>query len=397
MSCALVCVTGGVAAYKACELVRQLQRAGVRVKVAMTEHACAFVDPTTFRALTREPVATGLFDDPSDPIHHISLAKEADVVVVAPATANVIAKMACGIADDLLTTTLLATTAPIVVAPAMNVNMWRAAATQRNVEQLAARGCDIVLPEAGYLACGDTGAGKLADVSVIAERTLAALGASDELAGERVLVTAGGTQEAIDPVRVITNRSSGKMGYAIARAAARLGAQVTLVSAPSACTAPAGVELVETVSAADMFAAVDARFDDATMLVCAAAVADYTPAAPASEKLSKADGELTSIELVRTRDILAEMAARAQQRCVVGFAAETNNLLARAQAKLARKGCDAIVANDVSRPDSTFGADTDAAWWVDADGAQDLGCLSKDDLALKIVRRAHAIRCAKKS
>ena len=220
--------------------MRQLQRAGVRVKVAMTEHACAFVDPTTFRALTREPVATGLFDDPSDPIHHISLAKEADVVVVAPATANVIAKMACGIADDLLTTTLLAATAPIVVAPAMNVNMWRAPATQRNVEVLAARGCDIVLPDSGYLACGDTGAGKLADVSAIAQRALVALGAGDELAGERVLVTAGGTQEAIDPVRVITNRSSGKMGYAIARAAAQAGAQVTLVSAPSACTPPTG-------------------------------------------------------------------------------------------------------------------------------------------------------------
>ena len=389
---ALVCVTGCIAAYKACEVVRGLQKAGVRVKVLMTEHATAFVGPTTFRALTHEKVAVGLFDDPSDPIHHISLAKEADAILIAPATANVIAKIARGQADDLLTTTALATDAPVVLAPAMNVGMWQAPVTQENVRILEGRGYDIVKPEAGYLACGDTGEGKLAAVEDIVTRSLAALATSDALAGERVLVTAGGTQEAIDPVRYIGNRSSGKMGYALARAARAMGAEVTLVTAPSALSVPYGVTGVRVTSAAEMHAAVAERFDDATMLVCAAAVADYTPASPAPEKLSKADGELTSISLVKTADILADMSARKGNRIVVGFAAETNNLLDRAQAKLARKGCDAIVANDVSRADSAFGSDTDAVTWVTAAGAEELPCMSKQALAYEILQRAKGLR-----
>lgn len=389
---ALVCVTGCIAAYKACEIVRGLQKAGVRVKVCMTEHATSFVGPTTFRALTREEVAVSLFDNPSDPIHHISLAKEPDVVLVAPATANVVAKIAHGEADDLLTTTVLATDARVVVAPAMNVGMWQADVTQENIAALEARGYDIVRPATGYLACGDTGEGKLAEVDEIVARTLEVLETSDLLAGEHVLITAGGTQEAIDPVRYIGNRSSGKMGYALARAARSMGAEVTLVSGPTSLSIPFGVEGVRVTSAAEMYTAVSERFEDATMLICAAAVADYTPAAPAPEKLSKADGVLTSIELVKTTDILAEMSVIKGERIVVGFAAETNNLEDRAQAKLARKGCDAIVANDVSRADSTFGSDTNAVAWVTRDCVDNLPCMGKRALAFELLKRAHAIK-----
>ena len=389
---ALVCVTGCIAAYKACELVRQLQKAGVRVKVLMTEHATEFVGPATFRALTHEEVAVGLFDSPADPIHHISLAKEADAIVIAPATANVIAKLANGVADDLLTTTVLASTAPVVVAPAMNVQMWQAEATQRNVAVLAVRGWDIVQPATGRLACGDTGEGKLAEVADIAAAALLALRTSQLLAGERLLVTAGGTREAIDPVRYIGNRSSGKMGHAIARAGRAMGAEVVLVTASTSVPVPFGVEGVRVESAAEMRDAVAARFPWSTMLVCAAAVADYAPARPADQKLSKADGILTHIDLVKTPDILAEMSAVKGSRVVIGFAAETQGLLERAQAKLARKGCDAIVANDVSRADSTFGADTDAVTWVCADGAEELPCMGKQALAFELLARAHALK-----
>ena len=388
---ALVCVTGCIAAYKACEVVRLLQKAGVRVKVLMTEHATSFVGPVTFRSLTHEEVAVGLFDDPSDPIHHISLAKEADAVVIVPATANVLAKLAHGVADDLLTTTVLATAAPVVVAPAMNAGMWQAAATQENVAALAARGYDVVRPVSGHLACGDTGEGKLADVETIAERALTALETSDLLRGRRVVVTAGGTQEAIDPVRYIGNRSTGKMGYALARAARSMGADVTLVSAPTVLPAPYGVRTVPVVSAAQMREAVLDAFEDADILVHAAAVADYTPANPADRKLSKADGELTGIPLVKTADILAEVSARKGARTVIGFAAETDDLVRRASAKLARKGCDAIAANDVSRSDSTFGSDTDAVTWITANGVEELPCMGKQQLAFELLKRAAAM------
>ncbi|MDO4436691.1 MAG: bifunctional phosphopantothenoylcysteine decarboxylase/phosphopantothenate--cysteine ligase CoaBC [Coriobacteriaceae bacterium] len=388
----LLCVTGCIAAYKACEITRGLQKAGVRVKVCMTEHATAFVGPTTFRALTHEEVAVDLFDNPSDPIHHISLAKEPDVVLVAPATANVLAQIAHGEAHDLLTTTVLATSAPVVVAPAMNVGMWQAEATQRNVSELEVRGYDIVRPASGYLACGDTGEGKLAEVDEIVSRTLLALETSCALEGERVLVTAGGTREAIDPVRYIGNRSSGKMGHAIARAAAAMGAQVTLVTAAQGQSIPFGVEGVRVESAAEMHDAVSSRFDQSTMLVCAAAVADYTPATVAPDKLSKSDGELTSIPLVKTADILADMSHVKGDRIVVGFAAETNNLVARAQTKLARKGCDAIVANDVSRTESTFGSDTNAVWWISGDESVELPCQGKQALAFELLKRAARLR-----
>lgn len=399
MSCAapqapktvLVCVTGCIAAYKSCEIVRGLQKAGVRVKVCMTEHATSFVGPTTFRALTREEVAVDLFDNPSDPIHHISLAKEPDVVLVAPATANVVAKIAHGEADDLLTTTVLATDAPVVVAPAMNVGMWQASVTQGNIAALEARGYDIVRPATGYLACGDTGEGKLAEVEDIVARTLVALETSNMLAGERVLVTAGGTHEAIDPVRFIGNHSSGKMGYALARAARAMGAEVTLVSGLTNLSIPYGVTGVRVTSAAEMHTAVSERFEDATMLICAAAVADYTPVNPATEKLSKADGELTHIDLKKTADILADMSARKGNRVVIGFAAETNNLVERAAAKRARKGCDAIVANDVSCAESTFGSDTNAVVWVTESDAEKLPCMGKQALAFELLKRVKRI------
>ena len=388
----LLCVTGCIAAYKSCEIARALQKAGVRVKVCMTEHATSFVGPTTFRALTREEVAVDLFDNPSDPIHHISLAKEPDVVLVAPATANVVAKVAHGQADDLLTTTVLATDAPVVVAPAMNVGMWQAEATQKNIATLEQRGFDIVRPATGYLACGDTGEGKLADVDDIVARTLVALETSQALAGERVLITAGGTREAIDPVRYIGNRSSGKMGHALARAARAMGAEVTLVTASTQLSIPFGVEGVRVESAAQMLDAVSQRFDACTMLICAAAVADYAPAHPAPHKLSKADGELTHIDLVKTVDILAEMSRVKGNRVVIGFAAETNDLVRRARAKLERKGCDAIVANDVSRAESTFGSDTNAVTWVSSQGVEELPCTGKQALAFELLRRAVALK-----
>lgn len=387
----LLCVTGCIAAYKSCEIARALQKVGVRVKVCMTEHATSFVGPTTFRALTREQVAVDLFDNPSDPIHHISLAKEPDVVLVAPATANVVAKVAHGQADDLLTTTILATDAPVVVAPAMNVGMWQAEATQKNIATLEQRGFDIVRPATGYLACGDTGEGKLADVDDIVARTLVALETSQALAGERVLITAGGTREAIDPVRYIGNRSSGKMGHALARAARAMGAEVTLVTASTQLSIPFGVEGVRVESAAQMLDAVSQRFDACTMLICAAAVADYAPAHPAPHKLSKADGELTHIDLVKTADILAEMSRVKGKRVVIGFAAETNDLVRRARAKLERKGCDAIVANDVSRVESTFGSDTNAVTWVSSQGVEELPCTGKQALAFELLRRAVAL------
>lgn len=394
--CVLLCVTGCIAAYKSAEIVRQLQKRGARVKVLMTEHATRFVGPTTFRALTHEKVAVGLFDDPEDPIHHISLAQEADLVLVAPATTNIIAKMAHGIADDLMSTTLLATRAPVLVAPAMNVQMWEAPATQDNVRVLEGRGVRVIQPDSGYLACGDVGGGRLPEPSLIADLALAVLGQGGPLAGEHVLITAGGTHEPIDPVRFIGNRSSGKMGAALARAALRRGARVTLVLGPATAEPPAGARTVRVETAAEMLVASLDAFADATVAICAAAVADYAPAHPADHKLKKSHEHLDRIELRETADILAALSARKQGRTVIGFAAETSDVVAYAASKLARKGCDAVVANDVSRPDSGFGSDTDKAWWVDAAGAAELPCMTKDELAGEILDRAQELRrCAK--
>ncbi len=390
----LLCVTGCIAAYKSCEILRLLQKGGYRVKVLMSEHATHFVDPVTFRALSHEKVAVDLFDDPQDPIHHISLAQEADVVLVAPATANIIAKMAHGIADDLISTTLLATRAPILVAPAMNAGMWDACATQENLRTLKNRGIKIIQPDSGYLACGEVAVGRLAEPQQIAEETMSLLSSTDELAGERVLITAGPTHEPIDPVRYIANRSSGKMGIALARQAAQMGAEATLVLGPTSELAPAGVKVRNVTTAQDMLEATTDEFKSASIAILAAAVADYTPAHPSDHKLKKAVEPLDRIELTKTADILATLSANKGDKTVIGFAAETNNVLEYAQAKLARKGCDAILANDVSSTETGFGSDLNRAWWVTDSAAEDLGTLNKDELARLILLKTRELqRC----
>lgn len=384
----LLCVTGCIAAYKSCEILRLLQKAGYRVKVLMTEHATQFVGPTTFRALTHEKVAIGLFDDPEDPIHHISLAQEADVVLVAPATANCIAKMAHGIADDLMSTALLATKAPILIAPAMNSGMWSAAATQENVEVLKSRGVHFVQPDSGYLACGDVGSGRLPTPEAIADATCSLLQGSTDLVGEHVLITAGPTHEPIDPVRYIANRSSGKMGLELARAARDRGANVTLIAGPIELPIPAGIETIHVQTASQMHNAAVKAFGCSTIAILAAAVADYTPSAPSDHKLKKAVDPIDSIPLIQTQDILAELSSNKEDRIVIGFAAETNDVVEYAQAKLKRKGCDAIVANDVSRSDAGFGSSNNRAWWVTSSKVDDLGLLEKRALADEILSRS---------
>ncbi len=383
-------VNGGIAAYKACEVLRGLQKAGCDVRVAMTEDATRFVGEATFRALTHHDVVTSLYGNASTDIPHIELADFADLVLVVPATGNFIAKMALGIANDAASTTLLAAHSTVLVAPAMNVNMWRSPATQQNVRTLLSRGVEFVMPDSGELACGYVGEGKLASVEDIVARALALLGLATEgrpLAGRHVLVTAGPTHEAIDPVRYIANASSGKMGFAIAREAARRGASVTLVAGPCELPTPAGVDRVDVVSARQMHDAALSSFSDADVAICAAAVADYTPAEPADHKLKKAHEHLDSIRLVETADILAELSAVKGARKVVGFAAETHDLMANAQAKLARKGCDMIVANDVSRADSTFGSDTDRVAFVYADHVEQLDTLPLASVASELLDR----------
>ena len=351
-------VTGGIAAYKACEVLRGLQKEGCEVRVAMTRSACELVGPRTFEALSGHHVTLDLFDDETSPIPHIDLAEWADLALVAPATANVIAKMAHGIADDAVSTTLLACPCPVVVAPAMNVHMWQNLATVANVETLKARNYLIVGPESGRLACGETGAGKLASPEQIVSAALYRLRARGDLAGRRIVITAGPTHEPVDPVRYLSNASSGKMGYAIAAAAAAHGAHVTLISGPVSLPEPAGVGVIHVTTASEMLDATQDAFATADAAILAAAVSDYRPDKAADHKLKKAHEHLDSIELVETRDILAALCSQKGDRVVVGFAAETNDLLSNAQAKLARKGADLIVANDVSRRDSTFGADT---------------------------------------
>lgn len=393
----LLCVTGGVAAYKACEVLRLLQKAGYDVRVAMTQDSLEFVGKTTFEALSGHEVATSLYGFVDSPIPHIMLSEWADLVLVCPCTANVMAKAATGVADDLVSATLLAAgPAKLALAPAMNTHMWENPATQSNLLCLEGRGAHLILPVSGRLACGDVGSGKLPAVEDIAADVLDILGdlrnptsfsaeKDAPLAGRHVLVTAGPTQEAIDPVRFIANRSSGKMGYAIARAARDAGARVTLVSGPVSLTPPAGVDVVRVTSAAQMLEACLVAFEGCDAAVLAAAVADYTPAAPADHKLKKDTSRLDRIELVETTDILATLSACRGGRVVVGFAAETNDLLVNARAKLARKGCDMIVANDVSRADSTFGSATDRVVLVTATGDEQLPTLPKDEVARHLI------------
>ena len=381
----LLGVTGGIAAYKSCELVRLLQKRGAHVKVVMSQHATEFVGPTTFRALTREPVSVGLFDDPNDPIHHISLAQEPDLIVVAPATANIIAKMAHGVADDLISTTLLATSKPILVAPAMNDGMWKASATQENVALLRSRGVHVVGPGTGYLACGTSDEGRMSEPSEIVFAAARVLETRNDLAGKRILITAGPTHEPIDPVRYIGNRSTGRMGMALATAALMRDAAVTMILGPSDLDVPPGCDVVRVQTAQEMFEAASDAFTACDAAICAAAVADYAPRTTADHKLKKANEPLDSLNLVETRDILASLSSSKQGRVVVGFAAETDDVVSYAQAKLTRKGCDLIVANDVSRSDSGFGSLTDKAWIVSQGGVEELPLLSKEALANRIL------------
>jgi phosphopantothenoylcysteine decarboxylase/phosphopantothenate--cysteine ligase len=393
----IVGVTGGIGAYKACELVRTLQRRGLRVKVAMTESAARFVTPLTFRTLTGEPVASSLWEEPMyGRVYHVSLAKEADVMVIAPCTANVIAKLAHGRADDMLTTTALACAAPLVLAPAMNDEMWRKDITQENLATLRARGVIVIEPEVGDLACGDVGEGRLAEVGAIADVVEAEAHRMHDLAGVRLLVTAGGTREPIDPVRFVGNRSSGRTGYAIAEEAARRGADVTLVAAPTALPDPPGVQVVRVTTALEMREAVTAAFDAAEAVVMTAAVADFRPATAAGSKLKK-DTAPETIELVRTPDILAELGERKGRRVLVGFAAETDDVLGNARAKLAAKHLDMVVANDVSQPGIGFEADVNSVTFLTATTEESSPVLSKRAIAgLLLDRLATMLRTDRK-
>jgi phosphopantothenoylcysteine decarboxylase/phosphopantothenate--cysteine ligase len=395
-------VSGGVAAYKAAELVRALQAKALDVHVVMTESATRFVQPLTFAALTGHKVITGLWGtEHSEPnvdsaIEHIAEAQSTDILVVAPATADLLGRFAHGLADDFLTTLYLATPAPVVVAPAMNSEMWAHPATQANLRILADRHVQIVPPGVGDLACGMVGPGRLAEIDAIVKAVLEQLDRRvgpprRDLAGETVLVTAGGTREAIDPVRYIGNRSSGKMGYALAEAATTRGARVILVSGITQLAPPLGVEFVQATSSEEMRTAVLGRLPEATIVIKAAAVSDYRPKAPAAQKIKRR--EPIQLDLEPTADILAEVAAtRAPGTLVVGFAAETEDLMQHGRDKLLRKGADALVLNDVAQPGIGFDSDRNAATFLTRDTAIELPEMSKRDLADRILDEVRALR-----
>ena len=392
-------VTGGIAAYKAAELLRMLQDRGLDVQVVMTSGARNFVTPLTFAALSGHKVITGMFGESGEEpnvesaIEHIAVAQGIDALVIAPATANVIAKMAQGIADDFLTTLTLATKAPIIVAPAMNVNMWDNEATQQNLQTLRARGIRVLEPDEGYLACGMIGSGRLASIESIAQAVFETLHLRDDLRDETVLVSAGPTEEPLDPVRYITNRSSGKMGYALAEACRRRGAAVTLVSGPTRLPAPEGVTVENVRTTAEMSEAMLSRLDRATMVLMAAAVVDFAPANMATEKIKKRRGGL-NLELKPTQDILAEISRRRKaHQLIVGFAAETGHLLENAAAKVREKSLDMIVANDVTQAGAGFDSDTNIVMLVFPDGqVKPLEKMSKLDVANVILDEVIGLR-----
>ena len=386
----VLAVTGSIAVYKVVELARRMTQAGATVQVVMTPGATQFVQPLTFQALTYRPVEVemfGTFDDRAT--GHVAMGQQADVIVIAPATAHTIARLAGGFADDLIGTTVLASHAPLVIAPAMETHMWANPATQANVDALRDRGALIVAPESGELASGQLGHGRLASVETIMSAIEDALATSTALAGKRVIVTAGPTLEPIDPVRVVTNRSSGKMGYAIAAAAQRAGAEVTLVSGPTALRAPAGVAMVAIETAQELSDAVLAALPGADAVIMAAAVADYRPAKPADQKLKKRDqGDSMAIEMTRTADVLQAIVAKRDPRTiVVGFKAETGDAVAEASRMLREKKLDLVVANDVTAKGSEFGSDTDQVTLVSADGAEALPLLSKREVARRLVAK----------
>jgi phosphopantothenoylcysteine decarboxylase / phosphopantothenate---cysteine ligase len=384
-------VTGGVAAYKAAELVRRLQQEKLGVQVVMTRAAQEFVTPLTFAALTGEKVVTDLFGEKQESanlesaIEHIAVAQRIDLLVIAPATADIIGKLANGIADDFLTTLYLATKAPVIVAPAMNVNMWEHAATQKNLETLRARGVRIVEPDEGYLACGMVGPGRLAGIEAIASAVREALGMKRDLDGVKIVITAGPTVEDVDPVRMLTNRSSGKMGYALADAALRRGAHVVLISGPTELHAPNDADWVPVRSTEEMHRAVRERRKDAHVVIMAAAVADYRPVAPGTQKIKRSEGRLV-LELEPTADILAELGRDKDSATLVAFAAETERLAENARRKLAAKGADMIVANDVTQEGAGFDTDTNVVTIFLRDGREmPLPKMPKFDVANRIL------------
>jgi phosphopantothenoylcysteine decarboxylase/phosphopantothenate--cysteine ligase len=393
-------VTGGIAAYKAAEVLRGLQRAGCHVRVAMTEHATKLIAPLTFRALSGEHVVVDDYaPDNPDAIAHITFAQTVDLFLVAPATADIIAKFAHGVADDFVSTTYLACSAPVLVAPAMNTTMWEHPATRRNLATLRADGVHVIEPDAGEMACGTIGPGRLSEPERIVAAALdilrgGAVETARDLAGERIVITAGATREEIDPVRFISNHSSGRMGFALAEAARARGAEVTVVAGTTSVPKPSGVRVFEAVSAEAMMSAATTQFRDATVFIGAAAVADYRPAARAVQKLKKSDAALT-LELVRTPDILASVAAARQPgQLVVGFAAESENVLEHARKKLRDKGLDAIVANDITRDGAGFDAETNAITIITADRpeAVELPLMSKLEAAHKILDEVARLR-----
>jgi phosphopantothenoylcysteine decarboxylase/phosphopantothenate--cysteine ligase len=390
-------VTGGIAAYKAAEIVRLLQDRGIRVQVIMTRAAQEFVRPLTFAALSGEKVITGMFSagegqapNIDSAIEHIAVAQSIDALLVAPATADVLAHFAQGIASDFLTTLYLATTAPVIVAPAMNVNMWNHAATQANIEILRERGVKFVEPESGYLACGMIGAGRLAENEAIVAAVLEALGVSQDLAGETVLVTAGPTREKVDPVRYFTNRSSGRMGYAIAEAALRRGARVLLVSGPTSLTPPGADEVTRVESAEEMRQAVLDLLPKATVVIKTAAVADYRARSVSDQKI-KRRGPMT-LELEPTVDILKEISSRKQSQIIVGFAAETENVLENARQKLSSKQVDAIVVNDVSREGVGFDSDRNQVTIITHDEVVEVPETTKWEVAQRVLDQVVRLR-----
>ena len=393
-------VSGGIAAYKAAEIVRLLQDRGVRVQVVMTRAACEFVQPLTFAALSGEKVITDLFGEGAQQpniesaVEHIAVAQSIDALLVAPATADIIGKFAQGIANDFLSTLYLATTAPVVVAPAMNVNMWEHPATQANIETLRQRGVRIVEPDNGYLACGMTGPGRLASNEAIVAAVMERLGAAQDLAGETVLITAGPTREAIDPVRYISNRSSGKMGYALAEAALRRGAHVILVTGPTALKPPGGADVVTVETADQMRTAVMEHAAVASIVIMTAAVSDYRPATKAGQKIKRSDP--MALQLEPTSDILAELGqsrpSDGRSRILVGFAAETENILQNARKKFSTKSLDMLVVNDVSRRDIGFDSDRNEVTILTSDERLDVPETTKWEVAQRVLDQVVRLR-----
>ncbi len=383
-------ITGGIAAYKACELCSRLRKAGTETYVIMTKNACEFVAPLSFETLTNHPVVTDTFARPETwEVEHVALAKKADIFVIAPATANIMAKMVCGIADDMLSTTVLATKAPVLVAPAMNTGMWEHAATQANVEKLKKRGVHFVGPEGGFLACGDSGAGRMSEPADIFEAICHILCPVQDMAGLNVLVTAGPTREALDPVRYITNHSSGKMGYAIAEAAQKRGAHVTLLSGPVQLKAPEGVDVVDVMSTQDLYDRMMEYCEKQHIIIQAAAPADFTPLSFAEEKIKKDDDGNVTFVMKQTQDVAQAVGKRKQPgQVLIGFAAETEKVNEHAKKKLKKKNLDMIVANDVTRPGAGFNVDTNIVTFITENGLEDMPQLSKADVADKLLDRA---------